>query len=91
MEGMGFYFFKAFLVVFSGIASFLCLVFMLSPSFFSQIEEALGMQIGGTRMMISVLEGKINFINDWCYKNHVFCGPTLAILAAWNTRSAFFL
>lgn len=89
--GMGYYFLKAFLIVFSGLASFLGLVFMLSPTTFSKIEEALGIEIGGTRMLVSVLEGKINFINDWCYKNHVFCGPALAVLAAWNTRSAFFL
>jgi hypothetical protein len=89
--GLGYFFFKAFLVVFSGSASFLCLIFMLSPTTFSRIEDALGIEIGGTRIMVSVLEGKINFINDWCYKNHVLCGPVLAVLAAWNTRSAFFL
>ena len=84
-------FFKTSLVVFSGCATFLSLIFMLSPELFRKIEEFLGLEFGGGSADFStMLEGKINFLNDWIYDNRVFFGPFLAVLAAINTRNAFF-
>ena len=81
---------KAFVIVFSSLATFLSLVFMLSPSFFSRIEEFLGMEFGGSAAFATVLEGRINLLNDWVCRNRVFFGPLFAILGAMNIRSAFF-
>ena len=84
-------FFKIFLIVFSGIATFLSVIFMLSPELFSKIEETLGMEFGAGATYATILEGKINFLNDWVYGNRFIFGPLLAILAAINTRNAFFI
>jgi len=82
--------FKAFVIVFSTLATFLSLVFMLFPSFFSKIEEFLGMEFGGSAAFVTVLEGRINFLNDWVSRNRAFFGPLFAILGAINIRNAFF-
>jgi hypothetical protein len=87
---MGLLLFKLLLIAFSGIAAFLSLIFMLSPELFSKIEEILGMEFGGGATHATLLEGKINFLNDWVYENRLIFGPLLAVLAALNTRNAFF-
>jgi len=88
---MLFIFFKTSLVVFSASAAFLSLIFMLSPELFRRIEEFLGLEFGGGAAdFATILEGKINIVNDWVYDNRVFFGPFLAVLAALNTRNAFF-
>ncbi|MDD5020436.1 MAG: hypothetical protein PHH75_07230 [Candidatus Omnitrophica bacterium] len=80
---------KTLLIVFSSAATVLSLIFMLSPKLFSAIEEFLGLEFGsGT--YITLLEGKINFVNDWISRNRVIFGPLFAVLAALNTRNAFF-
>ena len=85
-------FIKTALIVFSSLATFLSLIFMLFPEEFRKIEEFLGLEFGGGSADFStILEGKINLINDWVYKNRLLFGPLLAVLAAINTRSAFFL
>ncbi|MFA5039630.1 MAG: hypothetical protein WC732_08135 [Candidatus Omnitrophota bacterium] len=81
--------FKLLLIVFSAFATVMSLVFMLSPKLFSRIEEALGMEFGASAY-VTILEGRINFLNDWVYRNHILFGPLLAVLAAWNTRNAVF-
>ncbi len=85
-------FIKTALIVFSSLATFLSLVFMLFPDQFRRIEELLGLEFGGgTADFSTILEGKINLVNDWVYKNRLLFGPLFVILAALNTRSAFFL
>jgi hypothetical protein len=86
-----YYCFKVFLVVFSGIATLLSLLFMLCPSGFRALEEMMGLEIGWQTTVTTVLEGRINLINDWVYKNHFLFGPLLALIAAFNTRSAYFM
>ena len=81
---------KVFLIVFSALSTFLSLVFMLSPEYFRKIEEFLGLELGGSSSFATVLEGKINFINDWAYDNRFVLGPLFSVIAAWNTRNAFF-
>lgn len=81
--------FKVLLVIFSGLACGLSLVFMLSPGLFAKIEEFLGLEFGGEQF-ITVLEGRISFLNDWINKNRVVFGPILAVLAAINTKNACF-
>ena len=87
---MAFILFKVLLVVFSALATFMSLIFMLFPEVFRRIEEFLGFEFGGSTSFATLLEGKINFVNDWVYNNRVFCGPLLAVIAAVNTRNAFF-
>lgn len=86
---MIFLMFKVLLVVFSATACGLSVVFMCSPRLFSAIEEILGLEFGGDQF-VTVLEGKINFLNDWIGKNRIILGPVMAILAAINTRNACF-
>jgi hypothetical protein len=86
-----FFSFKAFLVIFSILATGLSLLFMLSPGSFRVLEEMMGLEIGWETSVTTVLEGRINIVNDWLYRNHVFFGPLLALIAAWNTRNAFFM
>lgn len=81
--------FKVLLVVFSGLACGLSLVFMLLPDLFDKIEEFLGLEFGGEQF-ITVLEGRVNLLNDWISKNRVLLGPILAVLAAINTKNACF-
>jgi hypothetical protein len=90
MELLVLYIIKILLIVFSGLATVLCLVFMLALPVFRRIEESLGTQLGSRSTFISAIEGDIDVINDWVYKNHVVFGPIFAVLSAMNTRNAFF-
>lgn len=85
---MLFIMFKLSLIVFSAFATVLSVIFMLSLDLFRRIEEFLGMEFGGSAGFATVLEGKVDFVNDWVYRNHIFFGPLFAILAALNTRNA---
>ncbi|MFH1692107.1 MAG: hypothetical protein ABIC68_06050 [Candidatus Omnitrophota bacterium] len=80
--------FKVLLIVFSALACGLSLIFMLSADMFSKIEEFLGFEFGGSRQLVTVLEGRINLVNDWVARNRVVLGPVLAVLAAINTKNA---
>lgn len=64
---------------------------MLSPKRFSEIEEFLCLEFGGGEKFVTVLEGEISLLNDWLQKNRFIAGPLFSLLAAWNTRNAFFL
>ncbi len=81
---------KFTLIVFSAISTFLSLVFMFSPALFSKIEEAVSISLGTKNSFNAALEGEINFFNDWVKRNRFLFGPLLVILAAINTRNAFF-
>jgi hypothetical protein len=82
--------FKLILFVFSFFATVLSLIFMLSPRLFSQVEELLGLEFGTSTDFATVLEGRINIINDWVFKHRLIIGPILSILAALNTRNALY-
>lgn len=86
---MSYTIFKTLLIVFSAIATVLSLIFMLSPRLFRSIEEFLGLEFN-SRIYVTVLEGKVDFINDWIHRNHSIFGPLFAVLAALNMRNAFF-
>jgi hypothetical protein len=82
---------QTLLLVFSAIATLLSLIFMLFPDFFAKIEEFLGFEFGGSGSFATLLEGKINFVNDWVFNHRSLCGPLLCVLAAVNTKNAFLL
>ena len=82
--------FKLFLVVSSSAATMLSLVLLFSPDLFLRIEKYLAKEFGGESNFVTVLEGEIDFLNSWVFNNRVFFGPLLSILAAINTRNAFF-
>ncbi len=83
---------KILIVVFSALASLLSLIFMLNPKLFRKIEEFLGMEFGNSgESFATVLEGKINFVNDWVFNNRIIFGPLFALVAAINTRNLFFI
>ena len=79
---------KAALIVFSSLATILSVIFMLSPESFNNIEEFLGMEVGGRAVFLTVLEGRVMFVHNWVLSNRFVLGPVLCILAAMNTRSA---
>ena len=83
--------FKLCLFIFSAFSVFMSLVLMVSPKTFTKIEEFLGLEFGPSMTFNTVLEGRVNFVNDWVFKNHWFFGPLLAVLAALNTINSFFL
>ncbi len=82
--------FKVLLIVFSALACGLSVIFMFSAQLFSRIEEFLGFEFGSGQQFITVLEGKINFLNDWINRNRIIFGPIMAVMAAINTRNACF-
>jgi hypothetical protein len=88
---MPFFLFKTLMTIFSGLATFLSLVFMAFPPLFGQIEEFVSLQFGGERKIVSLVEGEINFLDDWLKRNRLFFGPLFSVLAALNTRNIFFL
>lgn len=81
---------KTILVVFSALATFLSFIFTLFPELFRRIEEFLGFEFGGSTSFATLLEGKINFFNDWVYDHRAFCGPLFTVIAAVNTKNVFF-
>jgi|GEM_PF-874724 len=88
---MTFFFLKGGLIVVSFLATVLSLIFMLAPAFFSRIEEFLGLEVGGSVVMLTVLEGRVMFVHDWAFNNRFVLGPLLSVLAAINTRNAVYL
>ena len=82
---------KICLTVSNSLATFVSVVFMMSPSRFAQLEEFLTLQFGGEVRIVSIIEGEVNFLNDWIKRNRIFFGPLFSVLAALNTRNAFFL
>ncbi len=90
MEGVALIIFRDLILVFSGLATALSLIFMLWPSVFKEIEELLGLEIGAEVAFSTVLEGRIMVLHNWVYQNHAFFGPAMALVAAWNTRNAYF-
>ncbi len=88
---MTFYFIKAALVVFSFLATILSVIFMLAPGLFDRIEEFLGLEVGGSAVFLTVLEGRVMFVHNWVFDNRFVFGPILSVLAAINTRNAVYL
>ncbi len=82
---------KMTMMVFSIIATFLSFVFMLSPPLFSKFEEFAALEFGDNVSFTTVLEGRINFLDDWLHKHRMFIGPLLIFLSGWNTLEVFFL
>jgi len=85
------FFLKGSLIVFSFLATLLSLIFMLAPDFFNSIEEFLGLEVGGSAVLLTVLEGRVMFVHNWVFDNRFVFGPVLSVLAALNTRNAIYL
>jgi len=88
---MTLFFFKVSLIVFSALATVLSVIFMLAPGLFNRIEEFLGMEVGGSAVFLTVLEGRVMFVHSWVFNNRLVFGPILSLLAAINTRNAVYL
>ena len=81
------YSFKYILIGASGCTLFLSLVLFISPQMYLRIEETLNFDIIPQAQFITVLEGKIDFMNDFIIRNRFFFGPLFAILSIYNFKS----
>jgi len=66
---------------------FLSLVFLLSPELYSRIEDMVNSELIKSTAMTTVLEGRINFLNDWIIRNRAFFGILFIVLSIFNIRS----
>jgi hypothetical protein len=73
------------LLLLASLASFIIsLIYIFSPTTYSRLEEILSIDLGSVATILSVLEGEINFIEDWIYERRFFFGSVLAILSLNN-------
>ena len=88
---MIFFSFKILLIFFSAFSAYLSFIFLISPKKFKKIEKFMEQEFGGGSAYVTVLEGEIDFLNEWVFSNRYFFGPLFVILAVLNTWNAFFL
>ena len=70
---------------------FFSLIFLLFPDLYIRIEEAVNMDLMKSTTFFTVLEGKIDVINDWIFKNRIFFGVLFVTLSIYNIRSLIVL
>ena len=87
---MIFFTFKVLLILASAFTTYVSFVLLISPPKFKALEKFLQQEFGGVQP-VTTLEGEINFVNDWVFRNRYFFGPLFVILSAMNTWNAFFL
>ena len=84
-------FFLVALTVFSLLSAILSLVLIYSREVFMHIEERLGFEIISARQFSLLLEGQVNFVNDWVIKNRLIFGPIFFVLAINNAWRVYFI
>jgi hypothetical protein len=65
----------------------LSLIFLLSPKIYLRLEEILSIEIFPETVWLTVLEGKINFINDWIFQNRVVFGTLFVFVSLYNIKT----
>lgn len=55
----------------------LSIIFTFSIDLYRRIEEKAGLEIFSNPTLIPILEGNIDFINEWIEENHRIIGPIL--------------
>ena len=65
----------------------LSLIFLLFPDLYSHIEEVVNSEVLESTDFFTVLEGKINFLNDWIFKNRLIFGSLFVLLSLYNINS----
>ncbi|MDD5352846.1 MAG: hypothetical protein PHS93_06755 [Candidatus Omnitrophica bacterium] len=67
------------------------LIFLLSLELYLRLEEIANTELGLTAVFLTVLEEKINFLNDWIFKHRLACGILFVLLSLHNIKSLIFL
>ncbi|MDD5292218.1 MAG: hypothetical protein PHY46_03440 [Candidatus Omnitrophica bacterium] len=62
-------------------------IFMFLPRLYSRLEEILNMDLLPQTVWFTVLEGRINFINDWIIKNRIVFGVLFISSSIYNIKS----
>ena len=91
MDASLFYLFKSILIGASGGTLFLSLVLFISPNLYLKIEETLNFDLIPSAQFITILEGRIDFFNDYIIRYRIFFGPLFIILSIYNLKSLLFL
>jgi len=78
---------KSILIGASSGTLFLSLVLFISPNLYLRIEEILNFEIIPQAQFITVLEGKIDFINQFIIRNRLFFGPLFIFLSIYNIKT----
>ena len=71
----------------SFVTLLLSLIFLLFPRLYFRIEEIVDAEILPTTEFFTALEGRINFINDWVFKNRVVFGVLFVSCSMYNIKS----
>ena len=69
----------------------LSLIFLLFPDLYLRIEEIVDLELISETDFFTTLEGKINFLNDWIFKNRIFFGILFVLLSFYNIKSLIVL
>jgi len=86
-----FYTLKSILIGASGGTLFLSLILFISPQLYLRLEETLNFNILPSAQFVTVLEGKIDFFNDYIIKYRIIFGPLFTILSIYNFKTLLFL
>jgi len=68
---------------------FCSLIFLLFPDLYLRIEAAMNLEmlVSSAPSFLPVVEGKINFLNDWIFSNRMFFGTLFVLLSIYNIKS----
>ena len=70
---------------------FFSLIFLLFPDLYVRIENTVNMELFESTTFLTALEGKIDFLNDWIFKNRIIFGILFVLLSLYNIKSLIVL
>jgi len=82
---------KIVLLVASLFTFIFSLIFLFLPDLYLRMEALLNKDVIQSVEMVTALEGKIDFVNDWLFENRVISGTLFVLLSLYNIKSLFFL
>ena len=82
---------KIALLVASLTTFVLSLIFLFSPELYFRLEDRLNSDIISRVEFLTVVEGKVNVINDWIFENRIIFGTLFVLLSLYNVKSLLLL
>lgn len=82
---------KIVLLVASLVTAILSLIFLFSPELYVRLEERLNSDVIGRVEFLTVVEGKVDVINDWIFENRIIFGTLFVLLSLYNIKSLLLL
>lgn len=86
-----FSFIKVFFLGTSYGTLFFSLIFLLFPDLYFSIEEMFDADIVPTVKFLTVVEGEVNFLNDWIIRHRLVFGTLFVLLSLYNIKSLIVL